>query len=101
MELPIKYCQPLSLFLLPLTFLEIPLGTRVVDECTQCLFGGNEDQDTQLFGQAMIEATDFLMAEVYPSFEKLPLEQFERKQSIDVRFLNFHRFLTTLRLLIS
>jgi hypothetical protein len=72
----------------PLTSFEIPLSTRVVDECTQSLFGGNEDQDTQLFAQAMIEATDFLMAEVYPSFEKLPLDHFERKQSIDVRLLN-------------
>ena len=25
------------------------------------------------------------MAEVYPSFEKLPLEKYERKQSINVR----------------
>jgi hypothetical protein len=50
----------------------VSITTNVIDECSQTLFGGNvihQEIDNTLYEVAMIEAFDFLNAEVLPSYE--------------------------------
>lgn len=61
---------------------QIPLKITVVDDCTKALFGGGGDvQDSNLFSCAIAEALDFLVAEVYPSFEAEPESRYSKFQN--------------------
>ena len=59
----------------------IPIPTTVIDECTDIISTHSRKCDSTVFASAEAEILDFLIAEVYPKFEREALQEAHRSNN--------------------